>query len=114
MVLSTQSTNRHNALLCAIGAQDSIPRRITAAFAAIVALLGTAAGTLTSLIAAWLFGSSSEIDAAGNLLVTGTREFMEVPWSLVGLLVVLTPLLAYVIGLMLHRQPGLEVAYRLS
>ncbi|WP_257161411.1 hypothetical protein [Corynebacterium cystitidis] len=76
--------------------------------------MGTAAGTLTGLIAAWLFGSSSEIDAAGNLLVTGTREFMEVPWSLVGLLVVLTPLLAYVIGLMLHRQPGLEVAYRLS
>ncbi|STC69958.1 FtsX-like permease family protein [Corynebacterium pilosum] len=112
LALSTASTNRQFALLRAVGADPSIPRRISGTFASILVLLGTVAGSLAGVIFAWITASSDNVDAAGNILLTGSRGFMEIHWDLLGILVLLTPALAYAVGILFHREGPMEVQRR--
>ncbi|WP_394282018.1 FtsX-like permease family protein [Corynebacterium sp.] len=112
LALSTNSTNRQFALLRAVGADPAMPHRITGVFASVLVLLGTVAGTLAGLISAWVTASPDHVDAAGNLLHTGTRSFLEVHWDLLGILLLLTPVLAYAVATLFHRDRQMEIQHR--
>ncbi|WIM68383.1 hypothetical protein QP027_03020 [Corynebacterium breve] len=105
MSLSTQGTNRHFALLTAVGAAPTLPRRVSGMYAAILAFVGTLFGTTGGLIASWASTISTKYDINGEVLSVGTRDYLAVDWLLLLTLLVVVPLLSYGIGTLVHREP---------
>lgn len=111
LILSAQQMKRQNEQLYAIGANQSLLRKIGAFYMAILALLGTVPAVTLGHIAAVWFLDSSQTNINGDILVAGDLDYYQPDWIGIGLLCLAVPLVAALMGLVATRSENL-LSYR--
>lgn len=96
--LASAETRPDVATLAAVGAPPRLRRRVVAAQAAVIAVLGVEAGALLGLALGWVLGTWS-LNQSGDFYANqaaalGTTPGVTVPWLWVAVIAVVLPLLA--------------------
>jgi hypothetical protein len=111
LVLSAQQMQRQNEQLYAIGADQSLLRKIGASYMAVLALLGTVPAVVLGHIAAVWFLDSSQTNINGDVFVAGDLDYYQLDWIGIGLLCLVVPLVAALMGFFAIRVNNL-LSYR--
>ena len=95
--------------LAAVGAGPAVRRRLAAAQAAVITVIGAGLGLLTGLLAGWALVRRPQTSSASANLEPWLRRYLDgwpfaVPWSSVAVLVIGVPLLAIEIGYLATRS----------
>ena len=111
LVLSAQQMQRQNEQLYALGADQSLLRKIGACYMAILALLGTVPAVVLGHIAAVWFLDPSQTNINGDVLIAGDLDYYQLDWVGIGLLCLAVPLAAALMGFFATRAKNL-LSYR--